>query len=130
MKSKLNKTPVSGLTLIEVLVTMAVITTGIVMVFNSFNTCLNASAFSRRVSRACFLAEGKFWEAGQYRNRKIPFPASGAVGIEGKEFKWSQVFAADAEFNKISDLRLEVSWQEKGRGDYALDFSKYFLDPE
>ncbi len=127
MKSKFNKKLFSGLTLVEVLVTMAVITGGIVLVYHSFSACLNASAFSQRLSRACFLAEDKLWEIGQYQKQKNDFSVSGAENIDHQEFKWLVTGAAVGGFNKITNYNLKISWKENPRDEYTLNFSEYLL---
>ncbi len=130
MKLKLSKEPVSGLTLVEVLVTMAIITSGIVLVYNSFSACLNASAFSQRLSRACFFAEGKLWEIGQYQKKTMAFTASGVENMDNQEFKWQVASTGLEGFNKISNFNLNVSWKEKARDRYSLDFYEYLPSSE
>ncbi|MFA4843036.1 MAG: prepilin-type N-terminal cleavage/methylation domain-containing protein, partial [Candidatus Omnitrophota bacterium] len=55
--------PNKGLTLLEVLITVAILAGAIVFVFRGFLTALSATKFSQNVTLACLLAEDKIWKA-------------------------------------------------------------------
>ncbi|MFH1191309.1 MAG: prepilin-type N-terminal cleavage/methylation domain-containing protein, partial [Candidatus Omnitrophota bacterium] len=50
-----------GFSLAEVLITMAILVTGIVFVFRAFVTSMSSAKFSQNITMACLLAENKIW---------------------------------------------------------------------
>jgi len=60
--SKLKKANNKGFTLLEVLVAVAILGLGIVFVFRSFFTVLEAEKISQSVLQNCFLAEDYLWQ--------------------------------------------------------------------
>jgi len=117
--------------LIEMLITVSILSTLIIFIFRALNTCLAASRFSQNISTACFLAEFKLWEA-QLKAGSTPedFTQGGVEDINGKEFAWSYA-ARKLRDSKLLKLDLKTSWKEKRRdGEYSLDFFTYlFKEP-
>lgn len=116
MKSKSNR----AFTLIEVLITVGILSSAVIFIFRSFLTALNSVKFSQNVTRACYLAEGKIWEMRQYYvGGSLPQPGS----IDN--FKWDYKISDTTEAD-LKELKLDVSWKENKReGGYSLQFVTY-----
>lgn len=117
--------------LIEVLITVSILSTLIIFIFRALNTCLAASRFSQNISTACLLAEFKSWEAELVaKSAPEDFTQNGEENINGKEFAWSYA-VRKLEDSKLLRLDLKTSWKEKRReGEYSLDFFTYlFKEP-
>ncbi len=114
--------------LIEMLITVSILSTLIIFIFRALNTCLAAARFSQNISTACFLAEFKFWEA-ELKAKSAPedFTQNGVEDINGKEFAWSYSTRKLGD-TKLLRLDLKTTWKEKRRdGEYSLDFFTYLF---
>ncbi|MBI4972838.1 MAG: prepilin-type N-terminal cleavage/methylation domain-containing protein [Candidatus Omnitrophica bacterium] len=118
-----------GLSLLEVLITTAILSSAIIFVFRAFTTALSAARFSQNITLACFLAEDKFQE-WEERQKELTTP----LGLDaGREKKQARDFNWNYETNKLADsnlieLKFNVSWKESIRQkDYVLDFFTYLL---
>ena len=110
MKYKFNK----AVSLIEVLVTVMILSTAIIFVFRSFAASLASSRLVSHITQACFVAENQLTEIEE-RQKLTDSPLSATQGreqLEGKAFNWNY------ETNKLGnsnllELKLVISWQEK-----------------
>ena len=118
--------------LIEVLITVSILSILVIFIFRALNTCLSATRFSQNISTACLLAEFKLWETELKAKGASSgdFTQGGREDINGKEFAWS------CDTKKLGDsklLRLDFKtfWNEKARGgEYTLDLFTYlFKEP-
>ena len=121
MKLKSNK----GFSLIEVLITTGILSTGIVFVFSSFTAVISAVKLSQNMTFACLLTENKMWEAQQVlASGSTPQPSS-TESIQGKDFKWS-FESLDTAFPKFRQLKFGISWKETLKEkDYTLEILSY-----
>jgi len=90
----------SGFTLIEILVTVSVLSVAIVTLFRAFTACLAATRFSRNLSLACYAADNAAWN----------LRAEAAEGSEG-DFSW-RYEVTPAQPAGVAELKFTVSWQE------------------
>lgn len=117
MKSRLNR----AFTLIEVLITVAILSSAIIFVFRSFATALTSVKFSQDLTRACYLAEDKLWEINQYSLNGNSLPEQGSED----KFRWEYEISPASEPN-LEELKLNVYWKKnKKESDYSLQFSTY-----
>ncbi len=126
MASKSNK----AFSLLEVLITVAILSTAIVFVFQSFTASLSSSKFSQNITLACYLVESKLWEIEQKQKQdtKPLEPAQGAEKIQGRDFNWSyEIKELDSALPELEQLTLTLSWEEKRENPYTLEFSTYLL---
>jgi prepilin-type N-terminal cleavage/methylation domain-containing protein len=104
-------------TLIEVLVCVAVLSTGIVFIFQSFFTCLNA--FNRYVTYYNIMPwmNEQLWTRQDEMSRRGMYFSQdqGEFNYEGKAFHWRLVSRLVDKKEKLCRLDLTVSWQEARR---------------
>ncbi|MBI4706487.1 MAG: prepilin-type N-terminal cleavage/methylation domain-containing protein [Candidatus Omnitrophica bacterium] len=119
MRSRSSK----AFSLIELLVTMAILAAGIVFIFRSFAASLAGVKLSQNITNACLLAENKVWEIGQHYKDGFSFPEQGAEESGVKKFDWNSKFS-DTEIAGLKKLDLIVSWPE-GTMAYSMNFSTF-----
>jgi len=125
VKSKSNK----AFSLLEVLITSAILTSAIVFVFRSFSACIWGLSSSRNVNYACLLAEGKLWEMEQRQSASVnAIPKdSGIEEVSGKTFQWDYETAGLTQSNLV-EADLTISWEERPRKESAsLKFTTYLI---
>lgn len=125
MKFRLNR----AFSLLEVLITVAVLSTAIIFVLRSFTAALSAARFSQNIGLACYLAENKLWEIEQ--KQKLYYepliPEQGSQILQERRFNWAYTLSKLTDADLIL-LKVKVSWQEKAREkEYSLSFSTYLL---
>ncbi len=114
-------------TLLEVLITVAILATGIVFLFRSFAAALSAARFSQDISLACYFAEDKIWEIEEKRKASArPIASdSGTEELEDRTFGWSYN-AVELEDLGLVRLEFMVSWEEAaGKEKYNMEFFTY-----
>jgi len=123
MRLKFNK----SFSLIEVLITVGIVSGVIIFIFRCFAASLGMSLFSQHISLGCYLAEDKLWQIEQaWQNNTEKLPRPGVEKIQDRDFKWDYEISdsdPDATNTTLKNLKLEVSWQENFREkDYSLEF--------
>lgn len=116
-------------TLIEVIITVAVLATAIVFVFRSFTASLASARFSQNINLACYMAEEKTWElAERQKNSLVPIGSEqGSVTLGGRQVNWSYETLKPQD-SDIVELTLKLSWRENMReSDYTMEFLTYLL---
>jgi len=102
-------------TLIEVLVCVVVFSVGIIFIFQSFFTCLNAfSRYATYLNIMPWMNE-QLWRAEDEIIRTGTPVSSGNQGefsYEGKKFSWQLVSGLIDKTEGLYRLDLTVSWQE------------------
>lgn len=115
----------TGFTLIEVLVTVSILSLGMVLIFQSNMMSLHAySLYSSRLKVQSW-AEEKLWEAQESilegEGSSFPGSTSGEELIGGKPCRWSLSIVSDS-FDKVEfyTVDLKVSWKEGSRKEELL----------
>ncbi|MDD4900320.1 MAG: prepilin-type N-terminal cleavage/methylation domain-containing protein [Candidatus Omnitrophica bacterium] len=87
MESRSNK----GFTLIEVLITIAIVSTAIIFIFRSFVTLLASQRLAQDMITATFLAEEKIFEisAIQKNSASVTRFQEGAATLQQSQFDWN-----------------------------------------
>lgn len=130
MKSKPNRINrrigSKAFSLLEVLISVAILSTAIVVILRSFTSSLSSVRFSQNITMACFLAKNKLWEIEQkYKSDNSHLKDTGSEIIQDKNFSWKYEIN-DAEIQGLKQLKFTVSWKEKAREkEYSMDFSTY-----
>lgn len=101
-----------GFLLLEVLVSVAVITVGLIYIIRSFSISTRAIATSRDYIKAVSLLEGKIWEYEQAR--EIKSGEDKGAFEENREFEW-ELNAETEKETALNKTRLQVSWEERHR---------------
>jgi len=119
-----------AISLIEVLITVAILTGGIVFVFRSFMTSLSAANLSQNIMLASYLAEDKLWQVEAAQKQKISLENSGleTVNIQSREFS-TKYEILPTTIKSLSKLNISAAWLRDKRNSYSVDFSTY-LTPE
>lgn len=115
--------------LLEVLLSIVILSTAIVFIFRSFTSSLFSTKFSQNITLACFLAENKIWELEQEQKIKVePIETrQDSEILQGKEFKWKCQVERLGNSSLIY-LEFIISWQEGLRKkEYSLEFNTYIL---
>jgi len=102
----------SSFSLIEVLIAIGILSTGIIFVFQSFAAALTATRLSQNITVACFLAQNKMWEIEEALREGPDFEEEGTEKINEREFAWS----AELDTSGAGDLKpltFRVEWREK-----------------
>ena len=89
-----------------------ILSTALVFIFRSFTTVLTAVKLSRNLTLACWLAEGKMWEADIKAKGSIStLNLSSRETIQGVEFS-SAISVEQSEINSVplKLLKCDVSW--------------------
>ncbi len=102
-------------TLIEVLVSVAILSVGIVFIFRSFFTCL--TAFGRYTNYYNILPwmNEQLWRAEDEiirTGKPVSLSDQGEFTYEGNKFSWNLVSSLVDKEEKLYRLDLTVSWQE------------------
>lgn len=120
-----------GFTLIEVLITVAVVSTAVVFIFRAFVTLLTATKFSQDMAFACFIAEDKLGEIEQryqrYKDGVAPLETEGAKDIGVRPFRW-RYQTVDSGLADLKRIDFQCLWKEGAREkEHSLDLSTYLV---
>jgi len=111
-----------GFTLLEVLITVAILSTAIVFIFRSFIASLSASRLAQEISLACFLAEDKIWEIEANYPQALPQNPEREI-IQGINFG-HRYEILNSDYPGLKELKSSVFWRE-GKKDNTLEFFTY-----
>lgn len=111
----LNK---KSFSLIEVLVTLAILSTAVISIFRSFAASLYAVKLSQNITRASYLVEEKIWEIDQWDKDIVEQE-------NGFKFNYQK---NKTDLSGLSELKFEVSWLENKRQKRALIFLTELID--
>ena len=122
----------TGFTLIEVLVTTAVLSLGIVLIYRAFFTLLDSFGYYSNYLRVIAFADEKLWQAQDTLScfgSDAGAGSSGRLNIQNKDFNW-RLSVSPVEAESLYRIDLTVNWQEgpriRGltRNAYALYIKK------
>jgi len=117
------------ISLIEVLITLAILTGGIVFVFRGFMTSLSAANLSQNIMLSCFLAEDRLWQIEEMKKQKTTPEISGLeiLNMQNKEFSVKYEISQTS-IAGLDKLNISVSWPKDKRSSHSVDFSTYLVD--
>jgi len=117
-----------AISLIEVLITVAILSGGIVFVFRAFMTSLSAANLSQNIMLASFLAEDKLWQVEQMQKEKITQDNSGVntITLQNREFNVRYEISSTAAEGP-GKLDVTVSWPKDKRSSHSVSFSTYLF---
>ncbi len=129
-----QRTPLflTGFTLVEVLVTTAVLSLGIVLIYRAFFTLLDSFGYYSNYLRVIAFADEKLWQAQDTLScfgSDAGAGSSGRLNIQNKDFNW-RLSVSPVEAESLYRIDLTVNWQEgpriRGltRNAYALYIKK------
>lgn len=115
----------TGFTLIEVMVTVSILSFGILMLFRSFFISVDAVQYASNRLNAQVWLEEKMWEEMDLLRRMKVLSAgeeNGEFKFRGRDYFWRKSIGAME--GDICRLSLDLSWKEAGR-DRSLTYATY-----
>ena len=114
-----------GFSLLEVIIGVAILSTGIVVILQALIFSARITGVSGATVRAAFLAEDK-WQEADFKVKKgiIKEPATekGELG----DFKWSYEVAKIEDNDGLYELKVDIDWQKAGR-DEKMELNTWLL---
>ena len=120
-----------GFTLIEIMISIAILSVGLILVLQGFSYALNILRISQDNLETSLLAEEKMAELEintKQKNDAFLKDASGDLQSNNMEFKWQIRLIPDTEYEDLYKAMATVSWKE-GRRNGASIFSTYLTIP-
>ncbi len=116
-----------GFTLIEVMVAVAVLSFGLVMVYqsffivlNSFNYCADSLAIAVWMDEKIWQAQDSIMRTGGLDNN----PEQGEITARSKKFNWELSSTVLDQAANLSAVNLEITWKE-GKRNVKVSRSGY-----
>ncbi len=116
-----------GFTLIEVMVAVAVLSFGLVMVYQAFFIVLDSYNYSADYLEIAPWIDEKIWHSQDIIMRMAGLennPRQGEFFARNKKFSWSLDFRVLDPISNLSEVNLEVAWKE-GRRNVKISRSGY-----
>ena len=122
--------PRGGLTLIEVLVSVVILSAGAVVLTQSLANAAHAQAVTESRMQAYLLAASKMGdlELIAARGEVVPAQTEGTIRVGGDAFRWSTIASAPND-DFVQTVRLQIAWQQ-GAHAYAQRFETAVRLPE
>lgn len=122
----------TGFTLIEIMVTVAILSLGIIILHQSFFTLLSSTDFLTNRLSAGLEANNKIWEIQEglkFSGGLKDIPGAGRIVHNGRNFYWKFLYNTLSESSGLYKIELFLSWMEGAR---EKNFIKdvYILKPQ
>ena len=121
----------SGFTLVEIMISIAILSMGLILILQGFTNSLNILRIAEHNLETSLLAEEKMVEMEINVKQDKPIPdkyLSGESQSDNIGFQWQIAIAADKEYEDLNKVLTTVSWQE-GRRKGGSVFSTYLIIP-
>lgn len=115
MQLKSNK----SFSLLEVVITVGIMATAIVVVLRAFTTIISGVNLSQDITLACFFTEDKLWKSENGFSLE-------ETTTEKPKFDYTYELT-DADTPGLKTLKLITSWKENRNSPYSLEFYTYNL---
>ena len=126
LKLKKLKIGKQGFLLLEVMVSVVVITVGLVYIIRSFSVSTRAISTSRNYMQAVHLMEAKLWDLEE--NRRVETGEDEGYFADNRKFRWA-IKAETEEESPLNKINLVVSWKEGGKKQ-SLTATTYLWNKE
>ncbi len=103
---------VMGLSLLELLITIAVLSIGIIAVLEAFAFSARSTGLAGDMVNAVFLAEDKIQEL-EFNSKLAPLAAAEMEGSNDK-FAWKYALSLDADLN-LYQLTFDITWNRANK---------------
>ena len=100
--------------LLELIITVAILSTGIVVVLQTFSYSARMTGLSGDIINAVFLAEDKLQELGYKERRRLIEKEPPQVKDKKDKFEWGYNITLDQDLD-LYRLDFDVSWQRANR---------------
>jgi len=120
-----------GFTLIEILISIAILSLGLILVLQGLTQCLNILRISQNNLETSLLAEEKMAEmeiAVKQDKEMFSKDTSGQSQSGNIEFNWHVRLSPDTQYEDLYEVLTTVNWTE-GRRKGSSIFSSYLMVP-
>jgi prepilin-type N-terminal cleavage/methylation domain-containing protein len=120
-----------GFTLIEIMISIAILSVGLIFVLQGLTQCLSILRISQDNLEASLLAEEKTTEfeiVAKQETGSFSKPTSGELQSGNIELTWQIHLTPDTENEDLNEVLTTVHWKE-GRRSGTSVFSTYLLIP-
>ena len=125
-RSKETRLDKKGFLLLEVLVSVVIISVGLVYIIRSFSISTRAIATSRDYIKAASLMEDKLWELEEAR--QVARGEDSGYFDDERKFTW-ELKAEEEEESPVNKTELNVSWKRRERGQ-SISLVTYLWNEE
>ncbi len=118
-----------GFTLIEIMISIAILSLGLIFVLQGLTHCLSILNISRNNLEASLLAEDKMAEAEiavKQDADEFSKDSGGELKSGNIDFNWQIRFSPDQEYEDLDEVLTTVHWRE-GRRSGSSIFSTYLI---
>ena len=120
-----------GFTLIEIMISVAILSFGMILILQGFTHSLNILRISQNNLQATLLAEEKMAQI-QIDAKKSQYgflaDSNGESKIDNIEFRWQTSITPDEEYEDLNELLTTVSWKE-GKREGMVPVITYLRTP-
>ncbi|MDD5668919.1 MAG: hypothetical protein PHE58_02660 [Candidatus Omnitrophica bacterium] len=119
----------NGFSLAEAVVALAVFSTAVVLILQSFLSCLNALKIYRSTSDAVLVSENKMWEFSREAERtgESDLQREGRETCNGIVYSWKSTAQRDSETGLVM-MTFTCEWADRqGKPPRDLMFRKYLV---
>lgn len=130
-KQYANRNIQDGFTLIEIMVSIAILSSGLVLILQGFTHSLNALAVSENNLKATLLAEEKVTQMQiSAKQSKDAFlrGLDGQTSFDSIKYKWETKVTADEKYEYLNKVLTIISWEE-GRRKGSVPVVTYLRIP-
>ena len=124
-KYNVKHTRQSAFTFLELMITVTILSVGLVFVLRAFSTTIKASSFSQEMTEACLLAEGKISELELFQENGEEVFDQGQGETDNLTWNYELTPVEDSD---LSMLRFRVLSKRAKRGQ-ILEIVTYFSKP-
>jgi prepilin-type N-terminal cleavage/methylation domain-containing protein len=120
-----------GFTLIEIMISVAILSFGLILILQGFTHSLNILRISQNNLQATLLAEEEMSQLQiDAKNSKYGLltDLNGESQVDNIEFSWQTSITPDEEYEDLNKLLTTVSWKE-GRRKGAVPVVTYLRTP-
>ena len=120
-----------GFTLIEIMISIAILSVGLILVIQGLTQCLSILRISQDNLETSLLAEEKIAEleiAAKQEKGTFFKETSGETQSGNIEFKWQIRLTPDQEYEDLNEALTTVSWKEGTRKGASV-FDTYLIIP-
>ena len=115
----------NGFLLVEVLITVVILSAGIMFLVKAFSTSLNSAKLAADYSKAVILLENKLTEFQLDERLNDGITSTGrSRGDFPEGFTWVSSLSADQKFPDLAALKLTLSWAGNKKGG-SVDLDTY-----
>lgn len=109
--------------LLELIITIAILSIGIIVVLQALSTCARAVGFSCDIIDAVFLAEDKIQELEFKEKQNLISKEPKEIREKKEKFAWGYSLSLEPDFN-LYRLKFDITWQRLNREE-KLELETY-----